>query len=122
MNRYSFLLLLLFSFSGLSAQTESVVTPIDSVLMKRFQSKDINVILGIPPVFNVLECQFLFSSKGNLYCSSYSAPTKIYTPNFNQLQGFLKAGKKGDRIIFSEIIVLKGDRKMKLISQMYSFQ
>ncbi|MBL7801949.1 MAG: hypothetical protein JNL95_14605 [Chitinophagales bacterium] len=122
MKRYFFFLLLLFSLSDLFAQTESVVTPIDSVLMKRFYSKDINVILGIPSVFNVLECQFLFSCRGDLYCASYSAPTKIYTPRFDQLQWFLKTGKKGDRLIFSEIIVMKGDRKLKLFSQMYSFQ
>lgn len=122
MKRYFFFLLLLFSLSDLFAQTESVVTPIDSVLIKRFYANDINEILGIPSVFNVLECQFLFSSKGNLYRASYSTPTKKYPARFDQLQWFLKTGKKGDRLIFSEIIVLKGDRKMKLISQMYSFQ
>ncbi len=118
MKRYSFLLLLFFSFSGLYAQFDAKVIPIDSVLLKRFQSDNINEIIGIPAAYKVVECTFCLVRQ-NLYCASYSTEF----PNFSQLHGFmLKNGKKGDRLIFREIIVMKGDRKLKLASQIYSFQ
>lgn len=118
MKRYSFLLLLFFSFSRLYAQFDAKVIPIDSVLLKRFQSDNINVIIGIPTTYKVTECTFCLVRQ-DLYCASYSTEF----PNFSQLHSFmLKNRKKGDRLIFREIIVMKGDRKLKLASQIYSFQ
>ncbi len=118
MHRYLFLLLLILSFTGLYAQFDAKVIPIDSVLLKRFQSDDINGIIGIPATYKIVECTFCLVRQ-DLYCATYSTEF----PNFSQLHSFmLKNGKKGDRLIFREIIVMKGDRKMKLISQIYSFQ
>lgn len=110
-------LLICFSFSFLFAQEKNV--SITSALEKRFLSDSINEVIGVPSSYSVKYCSLILTNpSGGVFRTNYntnSNATKI-------LRQFIALHEKGSKIIFTDIEILKGGRKLKLVEQHYIYQ
>ena len=73
--------------------------------------KNIEALLGLPNDYFVLNCNFNFVGKSDIFCTVY-LPCK--RKGIYQLESFYNATKKyGGKIIFDNIVVLNKGRKIK---------
>jgi len=104
--------LLTFSFfyfisSGQVAKAEIKNLPIDTSFLKY---KTIEEVLALPPAYKVISYEVAFSTKGEIFKIG-GGPDVSFPP---QLLLFVSRAAKGDKLIFDEIMLSKGARKIKL--------
>lgn len=111
------ILLICFSFSLLMAQQKNVsVTP---ELEKRFLSDSINIVIGVPSAYCVKYCSLILTNPiGGVFRTNYNTNSNAT----KMLRQFIALHEKGSKIIFADIEVLKGGRKLKLAEQHYIYR
>lgn len=111
--------LLTFSFfyfisSGQVAKAEIKNLPIDTSFLKY---KTLEEVLALSPAYKVISYEVVFSTKGEIFKIG-GRPDVLFTP---QLRLFVSRATKGDKLIFDEIMLSKGDRKIKLAPKEFTF-
>lgn len=79
-----------------------------------FKFKTIEEALGLPPAYTVKEYSIIFSSKGEIFKSSY-------TWQSDKLQWWMNRAKKGDKLTIDGIIVEKDGIRKKLMPKTFTF-
>ena len=71
----------------------------------------LNWLFELPPALTVVSCEFLLNYSGEIFKASWSVnePGKWAT-----IQALMNRAKPKDKLIFTDIHVMRGDKKMKL--------
>lgn len=116
---HTLLLLLVFSpFVVFGQQSNNML--IDAALLKRFQSNNINVVVGIPSTYTITSCTILLTTpKGNVYRTTFTPKDNATSASLLEM---LKHNEKGNKIIFTDVSATKGGKNIKLAEQHYIFR
>lgn len=111
--------LLTFSFfyfisSGQVAKADIKNLPIDTSVLK---FKTIEEVLALPDAYKVISYEVVFTAKGEIFKMG-GRTNMLFSP---QIRSFISRAAKGDKLIFDEIMLTKGDRKMKLAPKEFIF-
>ena len=79
--------------------------------------KTVNDVLNLPLAYEVTACTIFFTFKdGIMY------PVGPQTPANPSIRSMIFSAKAGNRMTFTDIILKKGDRRIKLESKTYIFK
>ncbi len=96
------------------AKADTKNLPIDTSFLK---FKTIEEALALPTAYKVISYEVVFTTKGEIFKMG-GRPDVLFSP---QLRSFISRAAKGDKLVFDEIMLSKGDRKIKLAPKEFTF-
>ncbi|MDB5283860.1 MAG: hypothetical protein JWO06_2935 [Bacteroidota bacterium] len=105
-------------FTVQSHQSTRPLNAPDTLRLAQMDTTDIDKFLGLPSALTIFSYDLVFSSKHEIFQAPISNGTGPRTLPM-QLLWFIKRGVKGDKIIFSNIYVMKGDKKLRLADKTF---
>ena len=116
MKTLAFFILLLYATNGIAQKTPSAYVIEEPVALDNHHpdtaaQNNLNKLLQLPPELTVVSCQLLYNSAGEIFKSEWS----LHEPDkWATMQAFITRAKPKDKLTFTNIYVLKGDKRIRL--------